>query len=66
MGAGLLVAAGGGGDAIAAVMVARMLEVGERHTVTLTRFVITGGNATVKVGGGIQNGGALTLNRTAS
>src|SRR4029450_4401126 len=31
MGAGLLVAAGGGGDAIAAVMVARMLGMGERR-----------------------------------
>jgi predicted outer membrane repeat protein len=46
--------AGGGG----------VLFVNERVTVTLTRLTITGGNATVRVGGGIQNGGLLTLNRT--
>jgi hypothetical protein len=32
--------------------------------VTLTRLTIIGGNASVRVGGGIQNGGLLTLNRT--
>ena len=41
-----------------------VLFVNERVTVTLTRLVITGGNATLRVGGGIQNGGLLTLNRT--
>jgi predicted outer membrane repeat protein len=41
-----------------------VLFVNERVTVTLTRLTITGGNATVRVGGGIQNGGLLTLNRT--
>jgi hypothetical protein len=46
--------AGGGG----------VLFVNERVTVTLTRLTITGGNATVRVGGGIQNGGILTLNRS--
>jgi hypothetical protein len=46
--------AGGGG----------VLFVNERVTVSLTRLTITGGNATVRVGGGIQNGGLLTLNRT--
>jgi hypothetical protein len=30
----------------------------------VARLTITGGNATVRVGGGIQNGGLLTLNRT--
>ena len=45
--------AGGGG----------VLFVNERVTVTLTRLTITGGNATVRVGGGIQTGGLLTLNR---
>ncbi len=43
---------------------AGVLFVNERVTVTLTRLTITGGNATVRVGGGIQNGGLLTLNRT--
>jgi hypothetical protein len=38
-----------------------VLFVNERVTVTLTRLTITGGNATVRVGGGIQNGGHLTL-----
>jgi hypothetical protein len=42
-----------------------VLEVSERVTVTMTRLTITGGNATVRVGGGIQNGGNLTLNRSA-
>jgi nitrous oxidase accessory protein NosD len=46
--------AGGGG----------VLFVNERVTVTLNRLTITGGNATVRVGGGIQNGGILTLNRS--
>jgi hypothetical protein len=46
--------AGGGG----------VLFVNERVTVTLTRLTITGGNATVRVGGGIQNGGHLTINRS--
>jgi predicted outer membrane repeat protein len=46
--------AGGGG----------VLFVNERVTVSLTRLTVTGGNATVRVGGGIQNGGLLTLNRT--
>jgi hypothetical protein len=41
-----------------------VLFVNERVTVTLTRLTITGGNATVRVGGGIQNGGLLTLNQT--
>ena len=41
-----------------------MLYVSERVTVTMTRFTITGGNATVRVGGGIQNGGDLTLTRS--
>ena len=41
-----------------------VLFVSERVTVTLTRLTITGGNATERVGGGIQNGGLLTLNRT--
>jgi hypothetical protein len=45
--------AGGGG----------VLFVNERVTVSLTRLTITGGNATVRVGGGIQTGGLLTLNR---
>jgi len=44
--------------------VAGVLFVNERVTVSLTRLTITGGNATVRVGGGIQNGGLLTLNRT--
>ena len=43
---------------------AGVLFVNERVTVSLTRLTITGGNATVRVGGGIQNGGLLTLNRT--
>jgi nitrous oxidase accessory protein NosD len=43
---------------------AGVLFVNERVTVTLTRLTITGGNATVRVGGGIQNGGILTLNRS--
>lgn len=43
---------------------AGVLFVNERVTVTLTRLTITGGNATVRVGGGIQNGGLLTLNGT--
>ena len=42
---------------------AGVLFVNERVTVTLTRLTITGGNATVRVGGGIQTGGLLTLNR---
>jgi hypothetical protein len=42
-----------------------VLFVNERVTVTLTRLTITGGTATVRVGGGIQNGGHLTLNRSA-
>jgi hypothetical protein len=42
---------------------AGVLFVNERVTVSLTRLTITGGNATVRVGGGIQNGGLLTLNR---
>jgi predicted outer membrane repeat protein len=46
--------AGGGG----------VLFVNERVTVTLARLTITGGNATVRVGGGIQNGGHLTLTRS--
>jgi nitrous oxidase accessory protein NosD len=46
--------AGGGG----------VVEVSERVTVTMTRLTITGGNAGVRVGGGIQNGGTLTLNRS--
>ena len=41
-----------------------VLFVNERVTVTLTRLTITGGNATVRVGGGIQNGGHLTLTRS--
>jgi len=40
-----------------------VLFVNERVTVSLTRLTITGGNATVRVGGGIQHGGLLTLNR---
>jgi predicted outer membrane repeat protein len=47
---------GAGGESV--------LFVNERVTVTLTRLTITGGNATVRVGGGIQNGGLLTLNRS--
>jgi predicted outer membrane repeat protein len=43
---------------------AGVLEVAERVAVTMTRLTITGGNATVRVGGGIQNGGDLTLNRS--
>ena len=43
---------------------AGVLFVNERVRVTLTRLTITGGNATVRVGGGIQNGGILTLNRS--
>ena len=43
---------------------AGVLFVNERVTVTLTRLTVTGGDATVRVGGGIQNGGLLTLNRT--
>ena len=43
---------------------AGVLFVNERVTVTLTRLTITGGNATVRVGGGIQNVGILTLNRS--
>jgi predicted outer membrane repeat protein len=54
--AGLAPAAGGGA--------AGVLFVNERVTVSLTRLTITGGNATVRVGGGIQNGGLLPLNRT--
>jgi hypothetical protein len=41
-----------------------VLSVGERYNVTLTRVTITGGHATVRVGGGIQNGGNLTLTRS--
>jgi predicted outer membrane repeat protein len=47
---------GAGGESV--------LFVSERVTVTLTRLTITGGNAIVRVGGGIQNGGLLTLNRS--
>ena len=43
---------------------AGVLFVNERVTVSLTRLTITGGNTDVRVGGGIQNGGLLTLNRT--
>jgi len=38
--------------------------VSERATVVLTRLTITGGNTTDSVGGGIQTGGDLTLNRS--
>jgi nitrous oxidase accessory protein NosD len=41
-----------------------VLFVNERVTVTLTRLTITGGNATTRVGGGIQNGGHLTITRS--
>jgi predicted outer membrane repeat protein len=50
----ILDGAGGGG----------VLEVSERVTVTLARLTITGGNATDRVGGAIQNGGNLTLTRS--
>jgi predicted outer membrane repeat protein len=42
---------------------AGVLFVNERVTVSLTRLTITGGNAGARVGGGIQTGGLLTLNR---
>ena len=42
---------------------AGVLFVNERVTVSLTRLTITGGNAGGRVGGGIQTGGLLTLNR---
>jgi hypothetical protein len=41
-----------------------VLTVNERVTVTLTRLTITGGNATVRVGGGILSVNILTLNQT--
>jgi len=39
--------------------------VAERVTVVMTRLIITGGNVTARVGGGIQNGGDLTLRHSA-
>ena len=41
-----------------------VLFVNERVTVTLTRLTITGGNASVRVGGGILSVNTLTLNQT--
>jgi hypothetical protein len=43
---------------------AGVLEVSERVTVTLTRLVISGGNAAVRVGGGILSVNTLELNDT--
>jgi hypothetical protein len=42
-----------------------VLFVSSSATVTLTRLTITGGNPTTRAGGGIQNGGDLTLNNSS-